>query len=192
MDVPMSVSVVTQKDIEHSSAQTVGDLLKNVPGVRIMNDGSQGMKRIQIRGEDAFRTVVMIDGQRISEHKSMSGAPILIDPAMIERIEVIKGPASVLYGSDAIGGAINIITKKNGDKPVEGEVSAGMNTSNSGKSIYGSVYGAYEGWEYRISAGMEDAENLPRKGLILKTLVFRRVALRHISPTTSMRTPRLA
>lgn len=160
MDVPMSVSVVTQKDIEHSSAQTVGDLLKNVPGVRIMNDGSQGMKRIQIRGEDAFRTVVMIDGQRISEHKSMSGAPILIDPAMIERIEVIKGPASVLYGSDAIGGAINIITKKNGDKPVEGEVSAGMNTSNSGKSIYGSVYGAYEGWEYRISAGMEDAENL--------------------------------
>ena len=75
LDVPMSVSVITQKDIERSNAQTVGDLLKDVPGVRVMNDGSQGMKRIQIRGEDAFRTIVMIDGQRIAEHKSMSGAP---------------------------------------------------------------------------------------------------------------------
>ena len=69
---------------------------------------------LSIRGEDAFRTLVMIDGQKISEHKSMSGAPILIDPTEIERIEVIKGPASVLYGSDAIGGAVNIITKERG------------------------------------------------------------------------------
>lgn len=160
LDVPMSVSVITQKDIERSNAQTVGDLLKDVPGVRVMNDGSQGMKRIQIRGEDAFRTIVMIDGQRIAEHKSMSGAPILIDPSMIERIEVIKGPASVLYGSDAIGGAVNIITKKGGTKPLEGEVSAGMNTSNSGKSLYGSVYGGAGGWTYRFSAGIEDAEDL--------------------------------
>ena len=85
-------------------------------GVRINNDGGQGIKRAKIRGEDAFRSLVMIDGQKISEQKSMSGSPILIDPAMVERIEVIKGPASVLYGSDAIGGAINIITKKGGTK----------------------------------------------------------------------------
>lgn len=49
------------------------------------------MKRIKVRGEDTFRTLVMIDGQKIAEHKSMSGSPMLIDPAMIERIEVIKG-----------------------------------------------------------------------------------------------------
>lgn len=160
LDVPMSVSVVTKEEIERSNAKTVGDVLKNVPGVRVMNDGSQGMKRIQIRGEDAFRTVVMIDGQRIAEHKSMSGAPILIDPSMIERIEVIKGPASVLYGSDAIGGAVNIITKKGGERPVEGEVSAGMTSGNSGTSLSGSIFGAYEGWEYRVAASHEKAGNL--------------------------------
>ena len=62
----------------------------------------------------------------------MSGAPILIDPTEIERIEVIKGPASVLYGSDAIGGAVNIITKKGGDKPFEAEASIGYNGAGRG------------------------------------------------------------
>lgn len=90
LDVPMSVSVVTREDIERSGAQTIGDLLDLVPGVRITPDGGQGMKRAKIRGEDSFRTLVMIDGQKISEQKSMSGSPMLIDPSMVERIEVIK------------------------------------------------------------------------------------------------------
>ncbi len=160
MDVNMSVSVITQEEIRRSSARNVGELLEDIPGVRINNDGGQGMKRIKIRGEDAFRTLVMIDGQKVSEHKSMSGSPMLIDPSMIERIEVIKGPASVLYGSDAIGGAINIITKKGGTKPIEGEVSAGMNTSASGKNASGSIYGGIDGWKYRLSASIEDNDNL--------------------------------
>lgn len=160
MDVNMSVSVITQEEIRRSSARNVGELLEDIPGVRINNDGGQGMKRIKIRGEDAFRTLVMIDGQKVSEHKSMSGSPMLIDPSMIERIEVIKGPASVLYGSDAIGGAINIITKKGGTKPIEGEASAGMNTSASGKNASGSIYGGIDGWKYRLSASIEDNDNL--------------------------------
>lgn len=160
MDVGMSVSVITAEDIRHSSARNVGELLANVPGVRIMNDGSQGMKRVQIRGEDAFRTVIMIDGQRISEHKSMSGAPILIDPAMIERIEVIKGPASVLYGSDAIGGAVNIITKKGAGDRFNAEVSGGLNSSSSGASASAAVYGAANGFEYRLSGAYEKADKL--------------------------------
>ena len=90
MDVNMSVSVITQEEIRRSSARNVGELLEDIPGVRINNDGGQGMKRIKIRGEDAFRTLVMIDGQKVSEHKSMSGSPMLIDPSMIERIEVIE------------------------------------------------------------------------------------------------------
>lgn len=110
-DVNMSVSVITQEEIRESNARTVGELLENVPGVRINNDGGQGIKRVKIRGESAFHTLVMIDGQKIGEQKSMSGSPLLISPSEIERIEVIKGPASVLYGSEAIGGAINIITK---------------------------------------------------------------------------------
>lgn len=160
MEVPMSVSVITSKDIEKSGAKTVGDLLSDIPGVEIKNDGGQGIDRVKIRGEDAFRTLVMIDGQKVAEHKSMSGAPILIDPSMIERIEVIKGPASVLYGSDAIGGAINIITKKGGTRAVQGEISAGMDTSASGKNVSAGIYGTVNGWEYRLNAATENYDNL--------------------------------
>ena len=69
LDVPMSVSVVTQEDLERETGKTVADFLDEIPGVEVMNDGSQGLKRLKIRGENAFRTLVMIDGQKVSEHK---------------------------------------------------------------------------------------------------------------------------
>lgn len=161
MDVNMSVSVITQKEIENSGAQTIADLLKDMPGVEVTTDGSQGSKRIMIRGEKTFSTLVMIDGQRITEQKSMSGTPILIDPSQVERIEVIKGPASVLYGSDALGGAINIITKKgNGKKAVEGTVTAGYNSSNDGGNASAQIFGTAGGWDYRIGASYEGGRDL--------------------------------
>lgn len=161
-DVNMSVSVITSEEIEQNSgAKTIADLLEGVvPGIRVNNDGGQGIDRIKIRGEDSFRTVVMIDGQRITEHKSMSGVPLLIDPSQVERIEVIRGPASVLYGSDAIGGVINIITKKGGTQPVQGQVSAGYDTSSDGKSASASIYGAAAGWKYRIGVAGSKNDNL--------------------------------
>ncbi|HIT96558.1 MAG TPA: TonB-dependent receptor [Candidatus Aphodousia faecavium] len=161
-DVNMSVSVITSEDIaELSGAKTIADLLESkVPGIQVKNDGGQGIDRIKIRGEDAFRTLVMIDGQRISEQKSMSGVPLLIDPSQVERIEVIRGPASVLYGSDAIGGAINIITKKGGKDAFGATVSAGLDTASSGKELSGSIYGAANGWKYRLGGAIRNADNI--------------------------------
>lgn len=159
-DVPMSVTVMTSEDVKHSTARSVGELLQDVPGVQVQSDGSQGLKRISIRGENAFRTLVLIDGQKISEHKSMSGAPILIDPARIERIEVIKGPASVLYGSDAIGGVINIITKKGGKKALEGNAYVEYSGASEGFTEGLSVAGAKNGWEYRLSGSYADHGNI--------------------------------
>lgn len=161
-DVNMSVSVITSEEIEkNSGAKTIADLLEStVPGVRVTNDGGQGLDRVSIRGEGTFRTVVMIDGQRMSEQKSMSGVPLLIDPSQVERIEVIRGPASVLYGSDAIGGAINIITKKGGKKPFEASVSAGFDSSSNGKSASASIFGTHNGWNYRIGASMINNDDL--------------------------------
>ncbi len=154
--VPMSVTVMTADDVRKSGARTVGELLEDVPGVQILNDGSQGLKRVSIRGEDAFRTLVLIDGQKISEHKSMSGSPMLIDTSRIERVEVIKGPASVLYGSDAIGGVVNIITKKGGQKPVEGEVWTGFNGASRGFSEGMAVRGNVDGLKYSLSGSHSD------------------------------------
>lgn len=160
MDVNMSVSVLTAEDIRRSSARSVGELLEMIPGVRVNNDGGQGIKRVSIRGNDTFQTLVMIDGQKISEQKSMSGSPFLIDPSQIERIEVIKGPASVLYGSEAIGGAVNIITKKGGTKAFGGEASVGFNTSANGRSASAAINGASNGWHWRLSAGVEANDEL--------------------------------
>lgn len=160
LEVPMSVSVVTGEEIRKSSAQTVGDLLQDVPGVQVKNSGSAGLKRLSIRGEDSFRTLVMIDGQKISEQKSMDGTAILIDPSQIERIEVIKGPASVLYGSDAIGGAVNIITKKGGSRAFGAEASAGWNGAGHGWSGAASIYGGTERFKYRFSGNYESQDEL--------------------------------
>lgn len=160
MDVPMSVSVLTRQEIIDSSARNIGELLADVPGVEVTSDGSQGLKRIHIRGEDAFRNLVLIDGQKISEHKSMSGPALLIDPSSVERIEVIKGPASVLYGSDAIGGVINIITKKGAKKPFEGEASVGWNGAGHGWAESISLGGNYKGLNYQLDAGYQSHGNV--------------------------------
>ena len=157
-DVNMSVSVVTSEDIARAGyTKSVADLLETtVPGLRVRNDGSQGLDRITMRGEDAFRTLVMVNGQRITEQKSMSGAPVLIDPSQVERIEVIRGPASVLYGSDAIGGAVNIITKKGADKPVSATVSAGFDGAADGKDGSASISGSSNGWNWRLGVAGKD------------------------------------
>lgn len=148
LEVPMAVTVVTNQEIQESAARNVGELLEDIPGVMVNNAGSQGLKRVSIRGEDTFRTLTLIDGQKISEQKSMSGASILIDPSSIERIEVIKGPASVLYGSDALGGVVNIITKKGSKKPFEAEGSVAWNGAGHGWAETISLGGTYKGLNY--------------------------------------------
>lgn len=160
LDVPMAVSVVTEEEIKLSPAATVGGILQDIPGVQVVNSGAQGLKRIAIRGESPNRVLVLIDGQKIAENKSMDGTALLVDPAMIERIEVIKGPASVLYGSEAMGGVINIITKKGGTKPIQGQLTTSYNGSTRGFDESLSLYGGYEGFKYRVTGANTYQYNL--------------------------------
>lgn len=155
-DVPASVSVLTQEDIRRSPANTVGDLLQDIPGVEVFDQSLAGAKRIMMRGESGSRVLILIDGQKISEQKSMDGAALLIGADRIERIEVIKGPASVLYGSEAIGGVVNIITKKGGDRPLQGESTLTYDSSTEGVSSYLSLFGSTKGFNYRLSGTWTD------------------------------------
>ncbi|PID75674.1 MAG: hypothetical protein CSB23_02805 [Deltaproteobacteria bacterium] len=100
--------------------------------------------------------MILVDGQKINEQKSMSGAPLLIDPATVERIEVVKGAGSVLYGSEAIGGVVNIITKKGGEKPFGAIVSGAYNSSTSGYEGSLSAYGNTGGFHYRLTGSYSD------------------------------------
>ena len=159
LEVPSSVSIVTEEDIKKSSARTVGELLQDVPGVQISNSGGQGLKRISLRGEGVNRTLILIDGQQIVENKSMDGTALMIDTALIERIEIIRGPSSVLYGSNAIGGVINIITKKGGKKPIEGSINLFYNGASQGHSESASIFGKTHGVEYRVTASNNMQQN---------------------------------
>lgn len=123
-DANANVNVVTRKDIEENHYQTVSDALRQVPGVTIQNYSATGANYsadyLYINGTS--HVVVLVDGQRANTNGSVSS---VFQPSevsnmdSIERIEVLKGSASTLYGSDAVGGVINIITRK----PKAGEVS---------------------------------------------------------------------
>ncbi len=157
--VPSSISVVDQNDLKRKGYTSIADMLQDVPGVEVADYSMAGAKRLNIRGESGARVLIMVDGQKITEQKSMDGAPLLIDPEIIDRIEVIKGPASVLYGSEAIGGAVNIITKKDGDRPIQGAVSATYDTSTEGHTESLSLSGGINGFNYRVTGSYSDQGN---------------------------------
>ena len=108
-DAVSSVSVVQGEDLTASGADTLPEMLKDVPAARVVTDGTPGVQRIALRGENASRTLLLVDGERIDDSKTKSGAPYLINPFFVERVEILRGPSSVLYGSDALGGIVNVI-----------------------------------------------------------------------------------
>ena len=109
-----SATVITAKQIRELGAQTIGDALKLVPGVTISQNGQTGSLAIaHLRGTSLAQVLVLVDGQRVSSSAFGGSADLSKLPlADVARIEVIRGPVSSLYGSDAIGGVINIITKR--------------------------------------------------------------------------------
>jgi len=157
-DVPSSAAVIDQKQMAHELRSTIAEQLQDIPGIEVADGGmGGGAKRVRIRGESAAHVLVLIDGMKISEQKSMDGSMIMIDPLNVERIEVIKGPASVLYGSEAIGGVINIITKKGGTKPLQATIAFTGDTSNNSVTPYFSLYGSSNGFNYRLSGDYVNA-----------------------------------
>lgn len=156
----VSVNVVDRDTIEKTNGDSIAEALRDVPGVEIYDNATAGRKQIMIRGEAPSRVLMLIDGQEVNYHRSGhgSGAGLLVDMESIERIEVIKGPHSVLYGSQAIGGVINFITKKGSTdgKPFEGHLKSVYDTSASGFTQLASVYGTIENFTYRLSGNYTD------------------------------------
>lgn len=121
-DAAATISVITAEELEKKSYSDVTDALKNVPGVFVQGGGTN--QTISIRGMGSAYTLFLIDGKPMNDggllttNGGVQGASVNFLPPMeaIERIEVIRGPSSSLYGSDAMGGVINIITKKHQDK----------------------------------------------------------------------------
>lgn len=111
---PIGVSVITQEDIRNSAASTVPELLRMLPGVQTRDLSGSPNLQVDVRGFGIFgdqNTLVLLDGQRISENEQLPVNWSAIPLDAIERIEIMRGSGAVLYGAGATGGTINIITK---------------------------------------------------------------------------------
>lgn len=115
-----TVTVITRREIEQKHASTVVELLRDIPGLAIAGTGGVGQTaRTFIRGAESRHTLVIIDGVSVNDPSDPAGAFDFANLTTdnIERIEILRGSQSTLYGSDAIGGVINIITRKGAGKP---------------------------------------------------------------------------
>lgn len=118
--VTSSVTVITAEEIEAKQQPLVTDLLRQVPGLDVSRAGGAGGNvSIFIRGTDNKHTLILIDGIEYGDPSDIGASANIthLTTDLVERIEIVRGPQSVIYGSDAIGGVINIITKKGSGKP---------------------------------------------------------------------------
>src|SRR5213594_3492563 len=146
-----SVTVVPGDDVQKYHYETVEDILRTVPGVEIRRSGSIGkVSNISIRGANANQVQVLVDGVRVESPTTGQADLSDISPDLIERIEVIRGPQSTLYGADAIGGVVNIITRK-GKGPFSATVEQEAGNYDT-LSTRGSVVGTWKRLDYALSA----------------------------------------
>jgi len=147
------VSVIERADIENaSSVETLGELLSREGGIEFSSLGAPGSSSsIYIRGANAGHTLLLIDGVRVGS--ATTGVPTFsaLPLAQIERIEILRGSASSLYGSDAIGGVIHVITRKgSGPSQISADVSIG---SYGTREANASVSGQAKALHYSLSVG---------------------------------------
>jgi vitamin B12 transporter len=157
-----AISVITAEDIERaavSPTRSVNDLFRQVPGVSLTQAGGPGqIQTVRMRGGEVRHTLVLIDGIRVNDPsttgREFDFATLVL--ADIERIEVLRGPQSALYGSDAMGGVINIITKRGRGAP-RATVSAEAGSYGT-TELRGAVSGGDDRVDYSFGfSGLETA-----------------------------------
>ena len=146
-DAPSSVTVVTAEEIQEYGYRSLADILENVRGFYITYDrdysyvGVRGFGRL---GDWNSRVLILVDGHRTNNNilgQAMVGTEFLVDVDLIDRVEIIRGPSSSLYGADAFFAVINVITRKAPKlKGVELSFAPGSFASYQGRATYGGVY----------------------------------------------------
>jgi len=165
-NLPVTVAIVKQRAILETQPPSATEILRYVPGVAIQNDGGITSTPI-IRGLSRERAPILIDGNSFVGGRIRSYA--LIDPWQVERLEVIKGPASAFWGSDAVSGLVNVITRKaesgyGKDFKIGGSLYGGYQSVNSYSRGRLEVEGRGNGFDFLIGGGIRDAGNTDTPG----------------------------
>ena len=158
-DVVADVSIIERAEIERTGVGSVPELLARLPGLQTVSNGD--VSRVYIRGADSRMTALYVDGVRVDSQDGVGllggGVPwALIPVSQIERIEILRGPASAVYGSDAMGGVVQIFTRR-GQGAFTPYANAGVGSLNTQKTSAG-FSGAHDGWDYALGLGYESTD----------------------------------
>ena len=171
---PYSELIIGEDKLEEKLFQSLPDALKSEPGISLISEGAWGTE-INIRGLSRENVVALVDGNRLATSTDVAARFSLIDLGDVERIEVIKGAASSIYGSGATGGIVNIITKSpsfSNNFLLNGNLSTGYNTVNNSSMTFGSLFGSGSFWSSKISASYRKAGNIQTPAGELKNSQF--------------------
>ncbi len=155
-DAIVPVSVITRADIELSLATDLAELLRFEAGIDLGRNGGPGQATsVFIRGAESNHTLVLVDGVRVNPGTLGGAALQHISPEMIERVEIVKGARSALFGTDAIGGVINIITRRAEDRFFESSFGTG---SFDARSVNVSAGTNGDAGEFGIALDWQDTD----------------------------------
>lgn len=156
-DVLSSVSVITRADIERSQAQSLADLLQGEAGFEFARNGGPGaVTSFFLRGQDSINSVIVVDGVRSSVDQIGSLLVIDIPLHQIERIEILRGNASALYGDAAVGGVISITTRS-GKAKSQAYGSVGLGSQNT-RQVQAGYSGEFEGVRLNLNFGQSSSD----------------------------------
>jgi len=159
-DIPHSVIIIDEVAIKESTAQSVGELLANQPGIDWRTRGNYGgaAQEIKIRGMDANATQVFVNGVSLNSPSLGTADVGRIPLNSIERIEVVKGSGSLLYGSGAMGGTVNIITKRPQRDQLDFKAGAGYGTQSTYQLSAEQGMFAYGDLGYYLTANRKETD----------------------------------
>ncbi len=173
-EVSLPVSVVPKENIPQQSSMTLSDILEKEPGVALYREGVWGTS-VSVRGLGANRMVTLVDGNRVETATDLAAGLSLIDVNEIERVELIKGAASSIYGTGAMAGVINIITKNGNYRNEFGIQGEALGIYEGVNQLFGGHLSLDAGdrkWKARVSGAYRTAGNIKTPEGILENSQF--------------------
>lgn len=156
-------TVFTRADIERLQPASVSDLLRRVPGVQVTDNGAGSLASLYIRGTKSAQSLLLVDGMRIASASSGDSNLQFLNVDQIERVEVLRGPRSAVYGADAIGGVVQIFTRRSAGEGLQPFVRMGYGSNASWRRSAG-ISGGDAQTRFSLAGSLDETDGIDRTG----------------------------